>query len=282
MKIFKLKEKLLIEDQGAYFTTDTSKWHQVITSEDIKVEVKKLSLIPISADEAFQERVSNILPPISQQDVWAAGVTYFRSRSARMEESEESAGAIFYTKVYEADRPELFMKATARQVVGHGGIVNIRTDSSWNVPEPELTLLISPKGKITGYTIGNDMSSRSIEGENPLYLPQAKVYDGSAAIGPCILVLDEEITADTTITLQIDRDDTAVFTESTQLSQMKRSLKELAGWLYRECSFPYGCFLMTGTGIVPDDFTLETNDIIKITIEGIGTLENRVGERKKY
>jgi 2-dehydro-3-deoxy-D-arabinonate dehydratase len=209
--------------------------------------------------------------------VWAAGVTYLRSKTARMEESKESGGATFYDRVYDAERPELFFKATAQRVVGTNDYVRIRKDSSWDVPEPELTLVISTSGKIVGYTIGNDMSSRSIEGENPLYLPQAKVYERCAGLGPCILVAQEVIAPSTKISMTIERNGTTVFDGYTNISQMKRTHPELVEFLYRECVFEQGCFLMTGTCVVPDNnFTLKSSDVIKITIEGIGTLINIV------
>jgi 2-dehydro-3-deoxy-D-arabinonate dehydratase len=216
--------------------------------------------------------------PIGNQEVWAAGVTYLRSRDARMEESKESGAADVYQKVYEADRPELFFKATASRVVGSGDVVNILKDSAWNVPEPELTLYINSSGKIQAYTIGNDMSSRSIEGENPLYLPQAKMYEGSCALGPCLFVPGKPISSDTEISIEIRRRDKIVFNNSIALDRMKRNLPELAAWLYKSLKFPVGCFLMTGTGIVPPpDFTLQANDAVSIEIEGIGMLSNHVG-----
>lgn len=216
------------------------------------------------------------LPPIGQQEVWAAGVTYFRSRSARMEESEQSGGDQFYDLVYEAERPELFFKSTGPRTRGHLDQVRIRADSDWNVPEPELTLAINCSGSVFGYTIGNDMSSRSIEGENPLYLPQAKVYRGSCAIGPC-LVMGEVVTKETEISIVIGRGDTEVFSGSTTVSQIKRSFEELVEFLFRENEFPNGAYLMTGTGVVPDsDFTLASGDIIRIEIDVLGALENRV------
>ncbi|WP_259013897.1 fumarylacetoacetate hydrolase family protein [Emticicia fluvialis] len=218
-----------------------------------------------------------LLPPIVSQEVWASGVTYLRSKNARMEESKDAGGGDFYDRVYEAGRPEIFFKATAARTVGHGQGVKIRRDSNWNVPEPELTLFVNSGGEIAGYTIGNDMSSRDIEGENPLYLPQAKSYDKSAAIGPCIWVTGQPIDRETEIRLTIEREATVVFANATRLSQMKRGLQELVSYLTFECSFPNGCFLMTGTGIVPpDSFTLQHKDIIHISIDGIGTLTNWV------
>ncbi len=191
--------------------------------------------------------------PIEAQEVWASGVTYYRSREARMEESEAAGGGDFYDKVYSAERPELFFKATPHRVVGPEAPVRIRRDSHWNVPEPELTLLVSPGGKIQGYTIGNDMSSRDIEGANPLYLPQAKVYDGCCALGPAILVTDQAPAASTGIHLNIVRAGASVFQGSITLAELKRGLEELVSYLYRESSFPHGCFLLTGTGIVPPE-----------------------------
>lgn len=220
---------------------------------------------------------TDLLAPIESQEVWAAGVTYYRSMTARMAESEDAGGGDFYDRVYGAERPELFLKATAHRVVGPGAAVRIRRDSAWNVPEPELTLLISPGGKILGYTAGNDMSSRDIEGENPLYLPQAKVYDKSAAIGPAILVTPEPLPVSTTIRVRIARGADAVFDECTSLKEMRRTPEELVSYLYREASFPNGAFLMTGTGVVPpDSFTLEPGDRVDVSIDGIGTLSNTV------
>jgi len=220
---------------------------------------------------------ARILAPIESQEVWAAGVTYYRSRTARMAESEAAGGTSFYDRVYHAERPELFFKATPHRVAGPGEHVRIRRDSKWNVPEPELALLISPRGGITGYTIGNDMSSRDIEGENPLYLPQAKVYDRSCALGPAILVTRDPLPPATNIRIDILRAGASVFQDSTTLEKMKRRPEELVEYLYRENSFPHGCFLLTGTGIVPPDgFTLASGDEIAISIDGIGTLRNTV------
>jgi 2-dehydro-3-deoxy-D-arabinonate dehydratase len=231
--------------------------------------------------DSFKEIIdTSLMPPIGSQEIWAAGVTYLRSRDARMEEAKDAGGGDFYQKVYEADRPELFFKALPHRVVGDKQDVYIRKDSSWNVPEPELTLYINSNGEIEAYTIGNDMSSRSIEGENPLYLPQAKVYDRSAALGPCLYITDQPISKETNIKLVITRNKKSVFEGSVQLNKMKRLLPELAEYLFRESSFPVGCFLMTGTGIVPpDDFTLQQLDEVSITIDGIGTLTNKIAVR---
>ncbi|RYD36209.1 MAG: 2-hydroxyhepta-2,4-diene-1,7-dioate isomerase [Verrucomicrobiaceae bacterium] len=220
-------------------------------------------------DQAF-------LPPLGSQEVWAAGVTYFRSRVARMEESGEAGADVFYDKVYAADRPEIFFKATAPRVRGHQEPVRVRADSTWSVPEPELTLALNTEGKVFGFTIGNDLSARDIEGENPLYLPQAKTYQGSCALGPC-LVLGSSLPSHTAITLAIHRGGEIAFEGRTALDQLKRGFEELAGWLFRENEFPKGALLMTGTGIVPgSDFTLESGDRIVIGIEGIGELVNTV------
>jgi 2-dehydro-3-deoxy-D-arabinonate dehydratase len=218
-----------------------------------------------------------LLAPVEAQEVWAAGVTYFRSRTARMEESQVSGGMSFYDRVYNAERPELFFKSTPHRTVGPGEPVRIRHDSKWNVPEPELTLLVSPGGRILGYTVGNDMSSRDIEGENPLYLPQAKVYDGSCALGPGILISAEPPAPSTAIHIDIHRAGASVFADSTTLAEMKRRPAELVEYLFRENSFPNGCFLLTGTGVIPpNSFTLASGDRIAITIDGIGTLSNPV------
>jgi 2-dehydro-3-deoxy-D-arabinonate dehydratase len=210
-------------------------------------------------------------------EFWVCGVTYFRRNIVRQEESKDAGGGDFYGRVYEAERPECFFKSTPHRIVGNRGFVRIRKDSTWDVPEPELTLVVTSSGKIIGYTIGNDMSSRSIEGENPLYLPQAKTYDGCAALGPCILLTEKPIEAATTITLTISRNGEIAFKDSIAINQMKRTPEELTSFIFRECSFPFGCMIMTGTGIVPgNDFTLKRGDEILITIDKIGELVNVV------
>ncbi len=220
-----------------------------------------------------------LLAPIVHQEVWAAGVTYFRSRTARMEEAKTGSGGHFYDLVYAADRPELFFKSAPWRVVGPGGTVRIRRDATWNVPEPELALVISRGGQIVGYTAGNDMSSRDIEGENPLYLPQAKVYDGACALGPALVIAEGSPPRDTRIALEIRRAGETVFSASTTLAEMKREPTTLVDYLYREMTFPHGCVLLTGTGIVPpDDFTLHQGDQIDVTIDEVGTLTNVVGD----
>jgi 2-dehydro-3-deoxy-D-arabinonate dehydratase len=217
-----------------------------------------------------------MLAPLDQQEVWAAGVTYKRSQVARMEESE--TGASHYDRVYSAARPELFFKGMPRRVAGQGQPVRIRRDTKWSVPEPELALVISPQGKLVGFTVGNDMSARDIEGENPLYLPQAKVYDECCALGPCILIPEEPIDrAKMEISLLIRRKGTEVFRGKTNLDQMKRSFEDLIDWLFKDNSFPDGVILLTGTGVVPpNEFTLEAGDVVSIDITGIGTLTNPV------
>lgn len=215
-----------------------------------------------------------LLPPVEpSHEVWASGVTYLRSREAR---ELESADADAYERVYDAERPELFFKAPGWRVVGHADRVRIRGDSHWNVPEAELVLVLNNLMEIVGYTAGDDVSSRDIEGENPLYLPQAKVYDGSCSLGPGIVLSGPDSMRNLSITMSIRRGGEAVFEDETDISQMKRSLEELAGYLGRELAFPGGAFLMTGTGIVPeDDFTLEPGDQVVISVGDL-TLENEV------
>ena len=277
MKAYKTLQGFIIEHLNQYFLSRHTDWDLFINRENLFFELQReIQLLePVSEYQSLIE--NGLQAPIQSQEVWASGVTYLRSRDARMEESKNSGGDNFYDRVYDAERPELFFKSAPSRVVGSGQKVRIRRDSKWNVPEPELTLFINSKGQIAGYTVGNDMSSRDIEGENPLYLPQAKSYDKSAAIGPCIAILDEPISAETQIKLEILRFDIPYFTDSVAISRMKRKHTELVEYLYREMSFPNGCFLMTGTGIVPpDDFTLEIGDEIRITIEGIGTLINTI------
>jgi 2-dehydro-3-deoxy-D-arabinonate dehydratase len=217
-----------------------------------------------------------LLPPIEKQEVWAAGVTYRRSKVARMNES--ATAAVFYDKIYEARRPELFFKANPHRVVGPDAMVRIRADSKWNVPEPELALVLNSRMQLVGFTIGNDMSSRDIEGENPLYLPQAKIYDASCALGPWITLASAMPSIDNVvIRLNIDRNQKRVFEGETKVSQMTRSFTDLIHWLSRDNTFPQGAILLTGTGIIPEDnFTLQSGDTIEIGIDGIGILKNRV------
>lgn len=277
MKLYKTKNGITIESHEGVFEADIPDWDKFINDDNLQ---KKISLLISSANAVKTNSVneSQILAPVGKQELWACGVTYLRSKVGRQEESKLSGGADFYAKVYEAERPEVFFKATANRIVGHNDKVKIRKDSTWDVPEPELTLVVTSSGKIIGYSIGNDMSSRSIEGENPLYLPQAKTYDGCAAVGPCIFITEEPLDSNTMIQLEINRNNNNVFTDRIAISQMKRTPKELVSFVYRECSFPDGCLIMTGTGIVPGpDFTLKSGDEIIITIDNVGKLVNVVG-----
>ncbi len=248
-----------------------SKVSELLQRDDALAELKKQEKLPQVALQQI-----HILPPVERQEVWAVGVTYLRSKKARMEESDFSATA--YDRVYDAARPELFFKAMPEKVVGHADSVGIRKDAKWNVPEPELAFVINSRGRIAGFTIGNDMSSRDIEGENLLYLPQAKIYDRSCALGPFIRVGADETEARTwSIQLQIERGQKTVFEGKTSVANIKRSFEELVSYLFRSQTFPHGAILLTGTGIVPgDDFTLVAGDVIRIEISGIGTLENSV------
>ena len=280
MKIYFTTPGIVIEHENAWYSYSDSPLHELINRPSLydflSKEIKGKEPSP-KAESWISEQ---LLAPIDKQEVWASGVTYFRSREARMEESKDTGGGDFYDKVYDADRPELFFKSTPYRVATPGGPVNIRRDSSWNVPEPELTLVINKAGDIVGYTLGNDMSSRDIEGENPLYLPQAKSYDLSAAVGPCIWVSPVPISGKSVIRLEILRGGTTIFADAIELKKMKRGHQELVSYLYRECSFPYGCMLMTGTGIVPpNEFTLQKDDEIRISMEEIGTLVNFVDMR---
>lgn len=278
MRLYRTAKGNIIHAEKAYFLIH-SDWDALINKNDLyshlKNEVEKGNTITVQEAETYIS--NNLFPPIGAQEVWAAGVTYLQSRDARMEEAKAAGGGDFYDKVYDASRPELFFKALPHRVAGHGQPVYIRDDSTWNVPEPELTLFINSRGDIAAYTVGNDMSSRSIEGENPLYLPQAKVYEGSAALGPCLYVPPQPIAGDTEIEMFIHRAEEVCFSGKIQISRMKRTLTELAAYLNRGLDFPHGCFLMTGTCLVPGhDFTLMEGDRITIHIEHIGTLENEV------
>lgn len=276
MRIFR-KGAITLLEEGDQWYQSKQLWNDLIKMPNLYQRLKAQLQLWQKID--FPD-LTDIDAPIGEQEVWASGVTYLRSKAARMEESKDAGGGDFYDRVYDADRPELFFKSMPAKVVAPGGQVNIRRDSNWNVPEPELTLLISNAGTIEGYTCGNDMSSRSIEGENPLYLTQAKVYDGSTAIGPGILVQEETLSKDTNIQLSILRQGERVFQESIKVAQIKRSFQELVDYLYLASSFENGCFLMTGTGIIPpDEFSLLEGDEVQIAIDGIGTLINHVGIR---
>ena len=277
MKLYRTANGNFVEQDGKYYQVPESNWDALVTHASLAEYLGSVVSAGKTADFAGAE----ILAPVASQEVWAAGVTYYRSRSARMEESKSAGGGDFYDRVYSADRPELFFKGMASRVAAPGTAVRIRSDAKWNVPEPELTLLINPLGQIIGYTIGNDMSSRDIEGENPLYLPQAKVYDRSAALGPCVLIGSEPLPKTTAIKLEISRGGKVEFSGTTTLAELKRDPKQLVEYLFRDNSFPQGALLMTGTGIVPpDSFTLAAGDKVRITIDPIGSLENEVIQGK--
>lgn len=280
MKLYSTTQGIIIESGDTYYLSTQNDWDTYINRDNLFNAVSE-ELKYLSADPSLAERIkTDVLPPIRQQEVWASGVTYMKSREARMEESKDAGGGDFYARVYDADRPELFFKATAARTVGTGANVLIRRDSKWNVPEPELTLFATSNGKIVGYTCGNDMSSRDIEGENPLYLPQAKSYDGAAAIGPCLYVPAQPIDPNAQINIEIIRSGAVVFEGNISINRMKRTHTELIGYLFRETSFPHGVFLMTGTGLVPpNEFTLNVGDEVRITIEHIGTLINTVAQK---
>jgi 2-dehydro-3-deoxy-D-arabinonate dehydratase len=279
MKLYKTSKGIVLHVNETFYVLEYE-WDALINRDDLYGFLQKESRNgkTISKEQADEWCSKYILPPIGSQEVWAAGVTYLKSRDARMEESKESGAADCYQRVYDAERPELFFKALPHRVAGHNQVVNIRKDSTWDVPEPELALFINTAGAIQAYTIGNDMSSRSIEGENPLYLPQAKVYEKSAGLGPCLYVPESPIAAETGIYMAIYRDDKKMYEGNTTVSRMKRTLPELASYLYMECDFPVGSFLMTGTCLVPpSDFTLQPNDRVNIRIDGIGELINFIG-----
>jgi 2-dehydro-3-deoxy-D-arabinonate dehydratase len=278
MKLYRTRGGSLVEHDGSYYAIDDVDWDALITRNDLERHLEEFVSARAALSLDLQLDSGIVRAPIGSQEVWAAGVTYFRSRDARVAEAKAAGSSDFYDRVYSAERPELFFKSTPSRVVGHKEKVAIRKDASWSVPEPELALLVSPTGAIVGYTIGNDMSSRDIEGENPLYLPQAKIYARSCALGPGILVTSSPLPPATEIRLQILRAGQSAFTGTTTLGSLKREPAALVHYLYRDNVFPNGCFLLTGTGIVPpDSFALRHGDEIRITIDGIGTLANSVG-----
>jgi 2-dehydro-3-deoxy-D-arabinonate dehydratase len=273
MKLYRTQGRMLVEDNGEYYPVEES-FDALIALDNVYLRLQSI----VSSESPLRLTKPLVFEaPIGHQEVWAAGVTYYRSRAARIEESKDAGGGDFYDRVYSAERPELFFKATAHRVAGPDGDVRIRSDAKWSVPEPELALLINARGHVVGYTIGNDMSSRDIEGENPLYLPQAKVYDRSCALGPGILIQPDPMPQSTRIRMEIIRSGVAEFSGSTTLTEKKRDPAVLVEYLFRDQSFPFGCFLLTGTGIVPPDhFSLRSGDEVHITIDGIGTLMNQV------
>lgn len=272
MLLYKTANAILVEDGGNFYDTGERSLDVLINHDNLLQRLRT-----VVNQGAVIAAPDNLQAPIGEQEVWASGVTYYRSRSARMEESKDAGGGDFYDRVYSAERPELFFKAPGHRVIAPNGAVRIRKDATWSVPEPELTLVINNRAEIIGYTIGNDMSSRDIEGANPLYLPQAKVYDGSCSIGPALLIQEGPLPATTEIAIEIHRNGSLAFGGTTRLAEMKRAPQELVSYLYRELGFPHGAFLLTGTGIVPpDEFTLQSGDEIRISIGGIGTLINTV------
>ncbi len=274
MILYRTADALYVEQDGKLYRLAENSLDKLIAHDDLHSH--------LSAHIARSSPTSDLVhtkleAPIEHQEVWASGVTYYSSRRARIAESKDAGGGDFYDRVYTAERPELFFKAVAHKVAGPNSHVKIRRDATWSVPEPELTLVVNPRAQIIGYTVGNDMSSRDIEGANPLYLPQAKVYDRSCALGPGLLIRNEPMPPSTQIKLDILRSNHAEFSATTTLTELKRDPATLVEYLFRDHTFPYGCFLLTGTGIVPpDSFTLASKDEVRITIEGIGTLTNTV------
>lgn len=273
-RLYRTTDGPVVEAGDRFYHVRQTTWDGLVNGADV---LDRLQRVVETASVVDRPAPVDLLPPIGNQEVWAAGVTYLRSRAARMAEANAAGGGSFYDRIYDAERPELFFKATPHRVVGPGQAVRVRRDSTWSVPEPELALAVNAAGRIVGYTVGNDMSARDIEGENPLYLPQAKVYDQSCALGPALLVTSDPLPPDTAIHLAILRDGAPVFEDTTTLASMKRTLDELVAYLFRDNSFPTGCVLLTGTGIVPPDaFALRAGDQIRISIDRIGTLENYV------
>jgi 2-dehydro-3-deoxy-D-arabinonate dehydratase len=271
MLLYRTSQGPLVEQEGRYHRVARD-WDALLNADDPR------ALLAAATRGPAVEVPHALLAPVGAQEVWAAGVTYWRSRDARMGESKAAGGGSFYDRVYEAERPELFFKATAHRVTAPGGRMRLRRDARWIVPEPELVLVVNRRAQIIGYTAGNDLSCRDIEGENPLYLPQAKTFDGCAALGPGLLITGDPLPPSTEIDLRIGRAGKEVFSGQTTLEQLRRTPASLVEFLFREASFPEGCFLFTGTGIVPpDDFTLAPGDEIRISITGIGTLVNSVG-----
>ncbi|MEX2401842.1 MAG: fumarylacetoacetate hydrolase family protein [Rhodothermales bacterium] len=274
VRLFRTGTGIIAEVDGRSYVVRHADWDVLFNTPNLR---ERLIEVVRERSPAPSFDRGDLLPPVGRQEVWAAGVTYIRSKTARMTEAQDAGGGDFYDRVYVADRPELFLKATPHRVVGHGADIRIRRDADWNVPEPELALAVNVDGSIFGYSIGNDMSSRDIEGDNPLYLPQAKVYDQSCGLGPGLFLPAGPLPPQTLIQLDILRGGTSVFSDEISLTEMKRSPDELVKYLYRDNSFPFGCFLLTGTGIVPpDSFTLHLGDVVRITIEPIGTLQNQV------
>jgi 2-dehydro-3-deoxy-D-arabinonate dehydratase len=274
MLLYRTTKGFLLNSDDQYFTVHGTDFDELLNLPNLQDHLHDVSRRGPAVEPPPRE---DILAPVGTQEIWAAGVTYERSREGRREESKESGAAVFYSKVYDAERPELFFKAPGWRVIGPNAKIRVRKDAKWNVPEPELVLVINSDRQVVGYTLGNDVSSRDIEGENPLYLPQAKVYDGSCSIGPAIWVSDQSFDRKAEITLAVKRAGKFIFQGTVPLLRIRREFNELVEYLYRELSFPVGALLFTGTGIVPpNDFTLKSGDLVKIAVAPIGELINEV------
>jgi 2-dehydro-3-deoxy-D-arabinonate dehydratase len=274
MLLYRTTKGFLLKSDDQYFTVHGTDFDELLNLPNLQDHLREVSRRGPAVEPPARE---DILAPVGTQEIWAAGVTYERSREGRREESKESGAAVFYSKVYDAERPELFFKSPGWRAIGPNAKIRVRKDAKWNVPEPELVLVINSDRQIVGYTLGNDVSSRDIEGENPLYLPQAKVYDGSCSIGPAIWVSDQSFDRNTEITLAVERAGKPIFQGTVPLLRIRREFNGLVEYLYRELSFPVGAFLFTGTGIVPpNDFTLKSGDLVKIAVAPIGELINEV------
>jgi 2-dehydro-3-deoxy-D-arabinonate dehydratase len=272
MKLYQTVEGSVVEIERKFYRVGADDFDALLNRNDL-AEFLQTQARP----EQGTVQPSQLLPPIGSQEVWASGVTYEVSREARFEEAKDADGGVFYRRVYNAERPELFFKANAFRVVGPGGGIRVRKDASWSVPEPEIVVVANREGRLVGYTIGNDVSSRDIEGENPLYLPQAKIYNRSCALGPALLVTGESLPVTTEIKLVIESGNKEVFVGTTTVAKIRRSFETLLEYLYRELEFPVGAYLFTGTGIVPpDEFTLQSGDTVRISVSAIGELVNRV------
>jgi 2-dehydro-3-deoxy-D-arabinonate dehydratase len=275
MYLYRTSRGILARSDKNYFHIPDTDFDELLSRQSLYTYLSDLKATAKTARPPLPEE---LVAPVGAQEVWAAGVTYERSREGRKEEAQESGAAVFYSRVYDAERPELFFKSNGWRVVAPFGKIRVRRDARWSVPEPELVLAINRDAKIVGYTLGNDVSSRDIEGENPLYLPQAKVYDGSCSLGPALLITEEPLELDTEISLLIERGGLTIFQGQVPLRRIHRELDVLVEYLYRELSFPAGAFLLTGTGIVPpNDFTLLPGDVVKISAAPIGELVNEVG-----
>jgi 2-dehydro-3-deoxy-D-arabinonate dehydratase len=274
MKLYRSRNGLLIQSGNEFYALGALPIDDLINHADLKHFLESCVQPGRSVSAPRDE---DLLAPVGTQEIWASGVTYERSREGRKEEAKEAGAGDFYSRVYQAERPELFFKACGWRAVGPGAKIRIRRDSNWSVPEPELVLVVNNSGSIVGYTAGNDVSSRDIEGENPLYLPQAKIYDRSCAIGPCIFLSDQPLSRSTGIEMEIRRGGKVCYSGVTTLAQMKRNTESLVKYLLRELTFPVGVMLFTGTGIVPPtDFALRPGDTVRINIPSIGELVNEV------